>query len=180
MQVGRLTPAHAAEYRALMLRAYAEQPEAFTSTVAERERLPLELWVSRVSADPEPTELVFGAFVDQRLIGVAGLRRHRRERTEHKATLFGMFVRSGWTGRGVGRALVEVVLEHARASPGLLVVQLTVAETNARARHLYETCGFRPFGTEPFANRHGERFVSLVHMWCPVGNEGEPATGGDG
>ncbi len=49
MQVIRLKPSHAAEYPALMLQAYAGEPEAFTATVAEREPLPLERWVLRVA-----------------------------------------------------------------------------------------------------------------------------------
>ena len=169
MQVRRLTPAHAAEYRELMLQAYADEPEAFTSTVPEREQLPLEFWTSRVSDRPDPTELVFGVFVGARLVGVAGLRFARRPRTRHKATLFGMAVKPRFRGRGVGRALVGAVLGHARSAPGTRIVQLTVTESNAAALRLYESCGFRPFGTEPFANKIGERFVSLVHMWCQVG-----------
>ncbi len=173
MHVSRLTPAHAAEYRALMLRAYADEPEAFTATVPEREPLPLEWWTSRVSDHPDSPKLVFGAFDGTQLVGVAGLRYLRRERTKHKATLFGMFVQPQLAGRGVARTLVKAVLEQARSTPGTRVVQLTVTESNTPALRLYESCGFRAFGTEPLANKLGERFVSLVHMWCPVGGRHE-------
>lgn len=169
MQVIRLTPAHAAQYRAIMLQAYADEPDTFTSTVPEREPLPLEWWTSRVSDHPHPTELVFGAFVGPRLVGVVGLRYERRERTMHKASLFGICVLPQFRGQGTARALVEAVLEHARSTPGMRVVQLTVTQSNAPALRLYESCGFLPFGTEPFAIKVGERFVSLVHMWCAVG-----------
>lgn len=155
-----------------MLQAYAEEPEAFTSTVSEREPLPLEWWASRTSDQPDPAELVFGAFADARLVGVAGLRFHRWERTRHKATLFGLFVLPQLRGRGIARRLVEAVLEQAHATPGTRVVQLTVTQPNVPALRLYESCGFRPFGTEPFANKVGERFVPVVHMWRPVGPEG--------
>lgn len=152
-----------------MLRAYAEDPEAFTATVPEREPLPLDFWESRLSEAPEAAELVFGAFVDERLVGCAGLRYQRRERTKHKAWFFGMAVSPEARGRGIGRALVEAVLEEARSTPGVLVVQLTVTESNAAARELYASCGFSAFGTEPLALRIGDRYVPKVHMWCPVG-----------
>lgn len=168
MRIRRLTPAHAAEYRALMLRAYGEEPDTFTSTVSEREPLPLDWWTSRVSDDPDPTEMVFGAFVRGRLVGVAGLRYERRPRTRHKATLFGTYVLPTFRGQGIARALVEAALEQARSTPGVRVVQLTVTESNAPALRLYESCGFVPFGTEPLAIRVGERFVSKVHMWRAV------------
>ena len=168
MLVRRLTPADAADYRALMLRAYADDPTAFTATVAEREHLPLAWWISRVSESPDPAEIVFGAFADARLVGVAGLRFERRERTKHKATLFGMAVAPPFHGQGLGRTLVEAVLKSARSTPGMEVVQLTVSESNASARRLYTSCGFRAFGTEPFAIRVGDHFVSKVHMWRSV------------
>lgn len=151
-----------------MLQAYADEPDAFTSTVPEREPLPLEWWTSRVSDQPHSAELVLGAFDEGRLVGVAGLKFERRERTMHKALLFGMYVMPPYRGQGIARALVEAVLEQARSTPGTRVVQLTVTQSNAPALRLYESCGFLPFGTEPFAIKTGERFVSKVHMWCVV------------
>ncbi len=171
MQIHRLTPAHAAAYRAIMLQAYATEPDAFTSTVPEREPLPLEWWAARVSDQPEAAELALGAFDGARLVGVVGLRFERRARTLHKATLYGLFVLPDFRRHGVARGLVEAVLEEARSTPGLRVVQLTVTETNAPAIRLYQSCGFQPFGTEPLALRVGDGFVGKVHMWREVGGE---------
>jgi ribosomal protein S18 acetylase RimI-like enzyme len=169
MQLRRLTPGHAAEYRAIMLQAYASEPDAFTSTVAEREPLPLDWWASRISDQSILPALVVGAFVGARLVGVAGLTFERRERTKHKATLFGVYVLPEFRGQGIARALVEAALAHARSTPGTQVVQLTVTQSNTPAVQLYESCGFASFGIEPLAVKVGERFVSKVHMWCAVG-----------
>lgn len=163
MRLARLTPARAAEYRSLMLQAYADSPAAFTSTVAERELLALSWWESRVVND-----VVLGAFDSERLIGVAGLRPERRERTSHKATLFGMFVAPSHRERGIGRALVDAVLDYAWSSPSLYVVQLTVSNSNTSAVRLYESCGFVRFGSEPYAVRVADGFIAKVHMWCNV------------
>jgi len=168
MEIARLTPAHVSEYRALMLGAYAAEPDAFTSTVAEREPLPLDWWISRVSDEPSPEQRVLGAFVDGQLVGVAGLAFENRERTRHKATLFGMFVLPEFRGEGVARRLVDGVLAEARSRAGTQLVRLTVTESNGPAIELYESCGFRPFGTEPLALRVGERFVAKIHMWCSI------------
>ena len=92
MPIARLTPSHADAYRALMLEAYALHPDAFTSTVAERCDLPLSWWAERVSEAATAKEVVFGAFVDGELAGVAGLSFEMREKARHKATLFGMVV----------------------------------------------------------------------------------------
>ena len=166
--IRRLTPADAATYRAFMLDAYARHPEAFTATAAEREPLPIAWWIDRVSDAPNAHQGVLGAFQDRQLVGVAGLRRSQRPKTQHKATLFGMAVHPSAQGQGLGRALVEAVLDHALAMPGMEVLQLTVSDTNRRALDLYAACGFTAFGTEPYAIRVGDRFVGKVHMWRTV------------
>lgn len=165
----RLGPADAPALRALMLEAYTLCPEAFTSSAAEREQLPLAWWQARVGPGPEAPELVFGAFVGDTLVGAAGLAREPRERTRHKATLFGMYVQAPARGGGLGRRLVEQVLGQARATPGVELVQLTVSEANASALQLYRRCGFESFGTEPMAVKLGERYVAKIHLWRPVG-----------
>ncbi len=170
MHLRRLTPADAADYRTVLLQGY-EAPGAFTATRAERAALPLDWWEARVSDRPDADQLVVGAFLDARLVGVAGLRRRDRERTRHKATLFGVAVRPEARGQGVARALVEAVLDHARSTPSLRLVQLSVVASNARARRLYEACGFRAYGTEPDALRDGDHFHALVHMWRPVADD---------
>lgn len=166
MPIVRLTPNHAAAYRALMLEAYASDPDAFTSTVAERSELPLSWWADRVSEAANAREVVFGAFAEGELAGVAGLSFEVREKTRHKATLFGMVVPTRHRQRGFGRQLVAAVLAHARHSQGITLVQLTVTEGNVPAQRLYASCGFVPFGTEPFAVRVGAGYMPKVHMWC--------------
>jgi RimJ/RimL family protein N-acetyltransferase len=167
--VRRLVPADAVSYRALMIGAYRDEKDAFTSTAAEREALPLTWWEARVAVDDDAAELVYGAFDAGQLVGAAGLNFERRTRTRHKATLFGMFVHPDFRGRGIAGALVRAVLAQARATPGIAVVQLTVTDTNAAALRLYERCGFRAFGTEPLAVRIGAAYLAKTHMWCAVG-----------
>lgn len=149
-----------------MLGAYEESPTAFTSTLAEREPLAMSWWERRLE-----TDIVLGAFDARRLVGVAGLRPERRERTDHKALLFGMFVERTHRGRGVGRALVDAVLDHARSMPAVRVVQLTVTDSNAAAVRLYEASGFVRFGTEPHAVQTDDGFLTKLHLWCSVSGD---------
>lgn len=50
-------------------------------------------------------------------------------------------------GRGLGRTLSEYALAQARAL-GLRELRLVVKADNVRALALYESCGFRPVGSE--------------------------------
>ena len=167
-KVRRLTPAHAVPYRELMLEAYERHPDAFTSSVAERAALPQSWWEARLAEGIEPRDLVLGTFDGDQLTGVAGLAFETREKARHKATLVGMYVPTRYRQAGIGRRLVDAVLDHARSRTGVRVVQLTVTDGNAAAQSLYERCGFVAFGIEPLAVAVGARFVSKVHMWCDL------------
>jgi len=68
-----LTPLQALQYRALMLQAYADCPDAFTSSVAERAALPLAWWEQRLGGAPVTDERVWGVLAGHELAGVVGL-----------------------------------------------------------------------------------------------------------
>lgn len=163
--VRRLAPDDAAAYRAMMLQAYGNHPDAFTSSVAERESLPLTWWAQRLSRDDDAREVVYGVFCNGVLAGAAGLSVEAREKARHKSTLFGMVVDQAYRGRGLGRLLVQAVLDHAESLPQLRVVQLTVTQGNASAQALYQGMGFVEFGVEPMAVSTGATYLAKVHMW---------------
>lgn len=168
MTIRRLLPADAKAYRALMLEGYARHPDAFTSTATEREALPLSWWEKRLDVSPTAEQVVFGAFDGDVLAGAAGLQFQTREKARHKADLFGMYVAPSARRAGFGRQLARALLDEAAARAGVRIVQLTVTEGNVAAQTLYEHCGFRPFGVEPFAVAFGGVYLSKVHMWCAV------------
>jgi ribosomal protein S18 acetylase RimI-like enzyme len=164
----RLEPNHAAEYRALMLRAYAQHPDAFTSSVAEREVLPLSWWQDRLNPAPDAQDVVFGSFCDGSLVGAVGLSFDLREKARHKVTLFGMVVSPAQRRMGLGQQLLAAALTYSRARPGVRVVQLTVTQGNTQAQTLYARNGFVEFGLEPYAVAVENGFVSKVHMGCTL------------
>lgn len=164
ISVRRLGAADAADYRALMLSAYLQHPEAFTSSHAERVDLPLSWWVARIGDAGQADEQVMGAFVNGALAGAAGLSRHARERERHKALLFGMAVAPACRGMGCGERLVAAVLQAARAQAGLRMVGLTVSQGNGAAQRLYERAGFVCFGVEPMAVSLGEGWIAKLHL----------------
>lgn len=164
----RLQPIHAELYRACMLQAYAEHPDAFTSTPEERAALPLSWWQQRLRTEPLADEIVWGVMQDEALCGVVGLSFETRHKIKHKAHLFGMYVRPPWQGQGWGRALVNAALQHARTREGVRLVQLSVTDTNATAIALYTACGFTPYGLEQNAVAVTEGYVDKRLMVCPL------------
>lgn len=113
MHVCQLTAADVDVYRTLMLQAYDESPEAFTSTAQERADEPMSWWRQRV-ADPRGLTVTFGAFDDAGLCGTVALELSRKPKTRHKAQLIAMAVRPRARGQGIGRALLAAAIDHAR------------------------------------------------------------------
>jgi len=96
------------------------------------------------------------------LIGQAGMYRFAG-RQSHVAGL-GMGVHDAWTGRGVGAALLEALIDSADNWLGIRRLQLTVYADNAPAIALYRRFGFEIEGTHrAYALRDG-RYVDAHAM----------------
>jgi len=167
MHVVRLQSSDAPQYRELMLEAYEIAADAFTSTAAERAAEPESFWVMRI-ADPSGLNAAFGAFEDEELVGTVALELSAKPKTMHKGLVIGMYTAPAARGKGVGRALLEALVEHARAREGLLSLTLTVTEGNEPAVNLYRSFGFRAIGLEPMAINTPSGFKGKFHMWLPL------------
>ena len=150
MQIRRLQLTDAPLYRAFRLRGLREHPDAFTSSFEEENLRPLADTERRLAA--AGSEKLWGTFVNDELAGMVGLSHETRAKNRHKACLVGLYVASEFTGRGLGRALLDAVLKEARAC-GLEGLVLTVTDSNRAACALYTRAGFTAFGIEPDAIR---------------------------
>ena len=126
--------------RAIRLRALADAPDAFGTTLAQDEARPLGEWRARLE-DPEAA--TFLASAGGRDAGLVTVRPYGE--SGGPAGLFGMWVAPEARGQGVGGALVDAVVAWARAR-GCARVLLDVADANPPAIRLYESRGFRPTG----------------------------------
>jgi L-amino acid N-acyltransferase YncA len=160
MQVRRLVAADAPVYRAVRLRALREHPEAFTSSYEEDAAQPVAMAAQRLGS---AEFAAWGAFEGEALYGILGLERERRAKNRHKGIVVGMYVAPEVVRHGVGRALLDALVAHARAI-GIQSLVLTVTEGNASAQALYEQAGFRSMGVEPDAIRVGGRSYAKNHM----------------
>ncbi|WP_146209737.1 GNAT family N-acetyltransferase [Vitiosangium sp. GDMCC 1.1324] len=153
-----LRPAEAAAFWALRLRALREHPEAFASSVEEEENVPLDVIRARLESQSPSTNLVLGAFVNDRLVGMAGIRRDTFRKEAHKARIWGMYVASELQGRGLGKRLLEAAIDAGRRMGGIEQLQLGVVVGNVRARALFQSQGFESYGVEKRALHVGERY----------------------
>ncbi len=159
MEIRELTEADAEPYRALRLRALREDPEGFGTTYEEAAARTLEHTASRLRATAESSDdVTLGAFDGETLVGMVTLIRDDGAKDRHKASVFAMYVAEEERGRGIGRALMETAIAHARQIVGLEQLHLAAVTTNAPARHLYLSLGFLTYGIEPHALKQGDRY----------------------
>ncbi|HEY3214676.1 MAG TPA: GNAT family N-acetyltransferase [Actinomycetota bacterium] len=128
--------------RELRLRALADAPDAFASTLERERRLGQAGWIDWIEGWEGATNVMFVAERDEGWIGMA---LGSRTGDEPEAHLYGMWVEPAWRARGVGADLVERVLSWARSWSARSVI-LAVTETNTGAATFYEHLGFEDTG----------------------------------
>jgi len=109
-------------------------PEEFLFT-EEQERI----WLRHHNDRPRAIFLL--AFAQSMLVGYLHFACEERRRRAHSGT-FGMAVRKEWREKGVGRALLQALLDWAQDNPDVEKVWLEVFATNSSGIHLYESLGF--------------------------------------
>ena len=157
----RLLPPDAARYRDIRLEALKLSPEAFGSTFAAEHAAPLTWFADRLESS-----VVFGAFDGADLVGTAGFFIRQGRKEAHKGALWGMYVRPGARKAGIGKQLVEAVIDH--ASRCVELVQLTVVSGNEPARSLYAKLGFVEYGVEKNALKEDGRYWDEILMAKPL------------
>jgi cyclohexyl-isocyanide hydratase len=98
----------------------------------------------------KPDSFTLGAYCDGQLAGVVSFARDGadREKLRHKGLLFRMYIAKEYRGKGVGRQLIEALLERVKSLASLEQINLTVVTNNDRAKALYEKFGFKTFSIE--------------------------------
>jgi len=123
-------------------------PTAFGSSF-EEETTKGPAWLEAVLAAEKDSNAIFGAFCDDVLVGTIGIFSDLRLKSGHKATIWGMYVRSEFRGQGLGKQLVQQAIDHAKSKMKAEAVYLSVESLNEDAKNLYLRCGFKVWGREP-------------------------------
>ncbi|MDA0261754.1 MAG: GNAT family N-acetyltransferase, partial [Proteobacteria bacterium] len=97
-----------------------------------------------------PDRALFIARLEGVIVGTSQLVKppHNNEAGSFNATISTFFVAPWARGHGLARGLLRTVIEHARRE-GFKMLSLDVRETQAAAISLYETAGFKRWGTKP-------------------------------
>lgn len=139
MEIMRLGAGDEDRLREVRLRALADAPKAFASTYEREERFSRDVWTARLTGDGSVNLL---AVEGGRALGMTSARIEERPGTAH---LLGMWVAPEARGRGVGRRLIDAIVEWARERE-IRELGLWVTDANDPAHALYGNSGFRSTG----------------------------------
>jgi ribosomal protein S18 acetylase RimI-like enzyme len=163
LQIRLLVSDEADEWWRLRQESLENDPEAFSSSPEDRQSLKADEVRQRLSSNPTEFFIV-GAFEDRQLVGMSGFQRQYGMKSCHKGGVWGVYVTPKWRGHGVGRRLMEALLEHAAGIQGVEQILIAVTATRTAASALYRSLGFEQFGLEPRAVKVGNRYFDEEHM----------------
>ena len=163
LTIRELAQADLQAYKALRDHALAHHEEAFTSDAATEARREARSYAGRLGAAGDGS-FTLGAFCGDALVGAITCERDPRSKVRHVGHVVGTMVRAEAQRQGVGRALVDALIERASADDELHQLTLTVTAGNDAAERLYARAGFLRFGTLPRAIRIGSRFLDKHHL----------------
>lgn len=144
-------------WKALRLEALQLHPEAFGISYEEESS-----WTDENFKQNLIKSDIFGAFINHKLVGVAGFAIYGPQKLKHKGMLFTLYVKEDNRGKGIADQLLATVIHHARSR--VLQLHCSVNTENQQAFKLYQKHGFQIFGTEPRALKVGDTFHDLHLM----------------
>ena len=147
----------------LRLEALEQVPEAFGSAAEEHRRTTPDS-TAEMLRTMSPDSFVMGALVNGQLRGMAGFSRETRRKTRHRGVVWGVYVGADARGQGVGRGLLDALLDRVRATDGVEWVKLCVAVRQTAARRLYTSLGFQLIGIERAAIKIDGVDIDEVHL----------------
>jgi GNAT superfamily N-acetyltransferase len=150
VRVRAIVPDDWRRLRALRLEMLADTPLAYLETLATAQGLPDADWQARARRNAQPGSTAFAA-EDESGEWIGTMTVFRRD---HVAYLVSVYVTPTRRGReaGVTDALLDRVIEWARAQQGVTELRLEVHEHNPRATAYYRRRGFEMTGrSTPYA-----------------------------
>ena len=168
MEIGQVQADDWEELRELRLRALADAPGAFASTLEREAAFPDDLWRQRAQGGPASASFI--AREDGAGVGMAAV---IAEPVPGRVQLVGMWVDPRHRRRGNAEALISQAVRWSRDHQARELVAWVV-ERNTAARMLYARVGFRPTdGRQPLPSNPA---VDEVLLRLPLDPQGRTST----
>lgn len=144
MEIYKLNASQWQEYKDLRLEALREDSQAFGASYGESLDLLDEEWQDEFE---NRKGFILVASQDLKLQAMVGAYQEEGEKMKHIAYVWGVYVRKERRGKGIGKMLMESLLEEIAKNKEIEKIDLNVNTSQLSAVHLYEKLGFKIAGT---------------------------------
>lgn len=158
MELRRLTTADAEAYRAIRLAALKNAPQAFVSTYDEGLGKSLVYYKQMLNLT-----FTFGICKDTEILAIGSLNFNTYSRWRHIAVITAMYVTPDFQQQGLGRTILNQLIEQAKAFSEIEQIYLSVVANNKAAIALYEAAGFSLLSTKPRALKFADNSYADEH-----------------
>lgn len=112
--------------------------------------------------DKKAVKLV--VFSEDEFIGTSDV--ELENRISSHVGVFGISIADGFRGEGIGKKLMELVLDEAEQNiPGLRIITLGIFSNNPQAYKLYQEFGFEEYGNLPEGVLYKEQYINHLFMF---------------
>ncbi|GAB4284371.1 MAG: GNAT family N-acetyltransferase [Candidatus Dojkabacteria bacterium] len=148
-----------------ILRALESDPNAYTATLTEYKTASDDWWNGYL--DPYVwsfDHFMYFAELDGEIIGMVGLVKNSDQKKSHSGKVVWLWVDKDFRRIGIGRELMNKVLEKARSDSKIVKISLDVIGSQVGAIKLYRKFGFLENGRMIKEIYQNDKFYDLITM----------------
>jgi ribosomal protein S18 acetylase RimI-like enzyme len=167
MRIKKLIKHDAEHYRNIRLKALSDNPDAFGTMYAEEVIKTTDNFRERIPVDNN--NFILGCYRNEDLIGIIAFYQESRIKLRHKAYIRSMYVQPECRKKGIGKLLLNELIERAKAIHEIEILLLDVITNNLPAKQLYLSFGFQIYGIEKMAYKLNYQYFDLEYMSLLIG-----------
>ena len=162
MRIKKLIKYDAEHYRNIRLEALSNNPDSFGTMYDEESIMTIDKFRERIPVDNN--NFILGYYKDKDLIGIVAFYQEARMKVRHKAYIRSMYVRPECRKKGIGKLLLNELIERAKAIKEIEILLLDVVTNNLPAKQLYLSFGFQIYGIEKMAYKFNHQYFNMESM----------------
>lgn len=162
MIIRKLTKHDAEDYSKIRLEALYNNPDSFGTIYHEEAIKTIDEFRDRIPVDNN--NFILGCYEDKELIGIVAFYQEERIKVRHKAYIRSMYVEQKYRGKGIGKLLLNELVERAKAIKEIEILLLDVVTNNRAAKQLYLSFGFKIYGIENMAYKFNNQYFDMESM----------------
>ena len=169
IRVKKLKTSDFLQYKKIRLEMLERYPMYFGSSVFEETLFSDTTWMNRLNKVSAKT---IGLFDDQKIVGIVVLMFNQRSKMKHFATIYSMYIKDEYQGKGYSKMLLEHAFLEAIEND-VEKLRLSVVHSNEGAISLYNKIGFKPYAVEKGTIKYKDKYYDLLLMEKEMGVKNE-------